>query len=36
VVTSGELFQEKTQVKYVFIDGLKYEPLPETPEEVTR
>jgi imidazolonepropionase-like amidohydrolase len=36
VVTSGDLFQEKTQVKYVFIDGQKYEPLPETPEEVTR
>lgn len=33
VVTSGDLFQEKTQVKYVFIDGVKYEPLPETGEE---
>ncbi len=33
VVTDGELFQEKTRVKYVFIDGVKYEPLPEAPPE---
>ena len=26
VVTEGELFQDKTKVKYVFVDGLKYEP----------
>jgi imidazolonepropionase-like amidohydrolase len=26
VVTSGELFQDKTQVKYVFVDGMKFEP----------
>ncbi|MEK7409519.1 MAG: amidohydrolase family protein [Acidobacteriota bacterium] len=36
VVTDGELFQEKTRVKHVFIDGVKYEPVPEAPEEVTR
>jgi imidazolonepropionase-like amidohydrolase len=36
VVTSGELFQEKTQVRYVFIDGVKFEPLPEPAEEVSR
>jgi len=36
IVTDGELFQEKTRVKYVFIDGLKYEPLPEPPEETSR
>ncbi len=36
VVTSGELFQEKTQVKYIFIDGAKYEPVPEPAEEVSR
>lgn len=36
VVTSGDLFQEKTQVKHVFIDGAKFEPVPEQPEEVTR
>jgi imidazolonepropionase-like amidohydrolase len=29
VVTDGELFQERTQVKYIFIDGVKYEPVPE-------
>jgi imidazolonepropionase-like amidohydrolase len=33
VVTDGELFREKTQVKYLFIDGVKYEPVPETAEE---
>ncbi len=34
VVTEGDLFQEKTKVKYVFVDGVKYEPLPEpAPEE---
>ncbi|MCU1260652.1 MAG: amidohydrolase [Bryobacterales bacterium] len=26
VVTEGELFQDKTKVKYVFVDGLKFEP----------
>jgi imidazolonepropionase-like amidohydrolase len=31
VVTDGELFQETTQVKYIFIDGVKYEPVPEAP-----
>jgi len=33
IVTDGELFQEKTRVRYVFIDGRKYEPLPEAPPE---
>ncbi len=33
LVTSGDLFQEKTQVKFVLIDGVKYEPEPETPGE---
>jgi len=37
VVTSGDLFQEKTQIKYVFVDGQKFEPVPEPPaEEVSR
>ncbi len=36
VVTSGELFQEKTEVRCVFIDGLKYEPGAETGEEARR
>jgi hypothetical protein len=31
VVTRGNLFDEKTKIEYVFIDGAKYEPLPETP-----
>jgi len=33
VVTDGELFGEKTKVRYVFIDGVKFEPAPETGEE---
>jgi imidazolonepropionase-like amidohydrolase len=33
LVTNGELFQEKTQVKYIFIDGVKYDPGPDTPAE---
>ncbi len=33
VVTSGDLFQEKTEVKYVFVDGVKFEPAPEPREE---
>jgi imidazolonepropionase-like amidohydrolase len=32
-VTKGELFQESTEVKYVFVDGVKYEPVPEPKEE---
>jgi imidazolonepropionase-like amidohydrolase len=28
LVTNGELFQEKTQVRYIFIDGVKYDPGP--------
>ena len=37
VVTSGDLFQEKTQIKHVFVDGVKFEPAPEPPaEEVGR
>jgi len=31
VVTDGDLFQDKTSVKYIFIDGMKYEPVPEEP-----
>jgi hypothetical protein len=32
VVTDGPLFAEKTKVKYVFVDGVKFEPAPpETP-----
>jgi imidazolonepropionase-like amidohydrolase len=26
VVTDGDLFQDRTKVKYVFVDGVKYEP----------
>jgi len=33
VVTSGELFQDSTVVKYVFVDGVKFEPAPEPREE---
>ena len=28
LVTDGELFQEKTKVKYIFVDGVKYDPTP--------
>ncbi|MBI3684701.1 MAG: amidohydrolase family protein [Acidobacteria bacterium] len=35
IVTSGELFQEKTEVKYVFVDGVKFEPSPEAPPALT-
>ena len=31
VVTKGDLFQEKTEVKYVFVDGVKFEPVEEPP-----
>ena len=27
VITEGEMFQDKTKVKYVFVDGMKYEPV---------
>ena len=30
VVVKGDLFQERPQVQYVFIDGAKYEPVIET------
>lgn len=31
VVADGDLFADRTRVKYVFVDGGKYEPLPEEP-----
>lgn len=31
LVTKGDLFDDKTKVEYVFIDGVKYEPAPEMP-----
>jgi imidazolonepropionase-like amidohydrolase len=32
VVTDGPLFAEKTKLKYVFVDGVKFQPVPpETP-----
>jgi imidazolonepropionase-like amidohydrolase len=31
VVSDGDIFTERTRVKYVFVDGAKFEPLPETP-----
>lgn len=33
ILTSGELFQDSTVVKYVFVDGVKFEPPPEPREE---
>lgn len=31
VVTRGDLFMDRTEVKYVLVDGVKYEPVPEAP-----
>ena len=31
VVADGDIFADRTRVKYVFVDGGKYEPLPEDP-----
>ncbi len=33
LVTDGDLFGEKTKVKYIFVDGVKYEPVPESDEK---
>jgi hypothetical protein len=33
VVTEGELFGEKTKVKYIVVDGVKYQPAPESEEK---
>jgi imidazolonepropionase-like amidohydrolase len=29
VVTKGDLFQDRTEIKYVFVDGIKFEPVDE-------
>ncbi len=29
IVTKGDLFQDRTEVKFIFVDGIKYEPAPE-------
>jgi hypothetical protein len=34
VVTKGDLFQDRTEVKYVFVDGVKFEPVEEPPPGV--
>ena len=31
LVVKGSLFDEKAKIQYIFIDGAKYEPVPETP-----
>ena len=31
LVVKGDLFDEKSKIQYVFIDGVKYEPVPEAP-----
>ncbi len=31
VVADGDLFQDRVKIKYVFVDGAKFEPLPEAP-----
>jgi imidazolonepropionase-like amidohydrolase len=32
VVTDGDLFADATKIKYVIVDGVKYEPTVETPD----
>ncbi len=39
IVTTGDLFQDRTRIKYVLVDGVKYEPAPPQPappSEATR
>ena len=37
VVTDGDLFEEKTKIKFVFVDGRKYEPHePEKPKDAPK
>ena len=31
IITKGDLFQDRTEVKYVFVDGVKFEPVEEPP-----
>ena len=31
IVTKGDLFQDRTEMKYVFVDGVKFEPVDEPP-----
>ncbi len=33
VVTKGDLFQDSTKVQFVMIDGRRYEPVPEAPQQ---
>jgi hypothetical protein len=35
VVAKGSLFQEKPQVQFIFVDGVKFEPVPEPPPPPT-
>ncbi len=32
IVVKGDLFQDNTDVKYIIIDGIKYDPVPEPPQ----
>ena len=31
LVVKGSLFDEKAKIQYVFVDGVKFEPVPEAP-----
>ena len=33
VVTKGDIFQERPQVQLIFVDGQKFEPVPEEPQQ---
>lgn len=35
-ITKGDFFDEKTKVQFVFVDGMKYEPVPEPPRPGNR
>ena len=36
IVTKGDLFQDATLVQYIFVDGVKFEPVPEPPPDTPR
>jgi imidazolonepropionase-like amidohydrolase len=36
VVTKGDLFEDSAKVQYVFVDGVKFEPVPETAPDTQR
>ena len=33
IVTKGDFFDDQTKVKYIFVDGKKFDPAPEVPPQ---